>query len=177
MQDARGLEHVHFTGVLNEMPGIYPCLSLLVMTSESEGSSLALMEAMASGLPVVAPDVGGVAEVIVNGHCGALVPPVIRTLWWLPRKSCSTTRRVLVAWAARHAIEYAIGSPNHGRSVQWRSSWSALRSNIKRVCCLRKAYPESSPCGGQLAGGSQPARNRIHAGIERSRRTWTQQNC
>ena len=68
-------EHVHFTGVLDEMQRVYSSLQLLAMTSESEGRPLALMEAMAAGLPVVAPDVGGVAEIIVNGQSGILVPP------------------------------------------------------------------------------------------------------
>jgi glycosyltransferase involved in cell wall biosynthesis len=68
-------EHVHFTGALDDMPRVYSNLQLLVMTSESEGRPLALMEAMAAGLPVVAPDVGGIAEIIVHGHSGILVPP------------------------------------------------------------------------------------------------------
>ena len=68
-------EHVHFTGALDEMPRVYASLQLLVMTSESEGRPLALLEAMAAGLPVVASDVGGIAEIIVNGYSGVLVPP------------------------------------------------------------------------------------------------------
>lgn len=68
-------EHIHFTGALDEMPRVYASLQLLVMTSESEGRPLALLEAMAASLPVIAPDVGGIAEIIVNGHSGVLVPP------------------------------------------------------------------------------------------------------
>lgn len=65
-------QHVHFTGVLDDMPRVYASLHMLAMTSESEGRPLALMEAMACGLPVIAPDVGGVAEIVVHGHGGLL---------------------------------------------------------------------------------------------------------
>lgn len=67
--------HVHFMGELHDMPRVYTSLDALVMTSESEGRPLALMEAMSAGLPVIAPDVGGIAEIIVNGKSGVLVAP------------------------------------------------------------------------------------------------------
>ena len=51
----------------------YPRLACLAMASETEGMPLALLEAMAHGVPCVAPDVGGVREAL--GGAGVIVAP------------------------------------------------------------------------------------------------------
>jgi glycosyltransferase involved in cell wall biosynthesis len=50
-------------------------MDLYVMASHEEGSSNALLEAMAAGLPIVATDVGGNREALEDGRAGMLVPP------------------------------------------------------------------------------------------------------
>jgi glycosyltransferase involved in cell wall biosynthesis len=49
-------------------------VDLVVLPSQSEGLPVSLIEALAHGIPAVATDVGGVAELLGEG-CGALVPP------------------------------------------------------------------------------------------------------
>lgn len=49
-------------------------LSCFVLPSRAEGVSNTILEAMASGLPVIATHVGGNAELVAHGHTGALVP-------------------------------------------------------------------------------------------------------
>jgi hypothetical protein len=66
---------ITFAGECRDMPARYRALDLLLLTSWHEGTPLALLEAMASGVPVVATDVGGVAEIIVAGSTGCLAPP------------------------------------------------------------------------------------------------------
>jgi len=68
-------DRVHLLGVCHDMPEVYHQLDVWVSTSHSEALPLALMEAMASGLPVVATRVGGVPDAVEHGLSGWLVPP------------------------------------------------------------------------------------------------------
>ncbi|MEO6666924.1 MAG: glycosyltransferase, partial [Nitrospiria bacterium] len=69
------VERVVFTGSRRDVPYLLRAMDLFVFPSLWEGQGLALVEAMASGLPVVASRVGGVSEVVSDGCTGQLVPP------------------------------------------------------------------------------------------------------
>ncbi len=64
---------VVFTGWRKDMPEIYSSLDVNVLTSLNEGTPVTLIEAMASGCPVVATDVGGVSDLVTHGENGYLV--------------------------------------------------------------------------------------------------------
>ncbi|HEY8880306.1 MAG TPA: glycosyltransferase [Roseateles sp.] len=66
---------LHFLGLREDMPGVYGELDVVVSSSYSEAMPLALMEAMASGLPLVATRVGGVPDLVEQGRNGWLVAP------------------------------------------------------------------------------------------------------
>lgn len=68
-------DRVHFLGQRNDVPLLLMAMDLYVMASHEEGSSNALLEAMAAGLPIVATDVGGNREALDDGLAGMLVPP------------------------------------------------------------------------------------------------------
>jgi len=71
-------DRVFFTGWISERSGILDHLeqaTVFVLPSLSEGLPRVLIEAMACGLPVVATNVGGVPEAVVDGVNGLLVPP------------------------------------------------------------------------------------------------------
>jgi glycosyltransferase involved in cell wall biosynthesis len=65
--------NVHMAGVWANPNEIYPSLDLMLHTSRADAMPLALLEAMASGVPVVAIGVGGVPELIEHDETGILV--------------------------------------------------------------------------------------------------------
>ncbi|WFG44945.1 glycosyltransferase family 4 protein [Pseudonocardia alni] len=58
----------------DELPAHYQWADVFCLPSHAEGVPVVLMEAMASELPVVASDVGGIPELVLDGHSGVLVP-------------------------------------------------------------------------------------------------------
>jgi glycosyltransferase involved in cell wall biosynthesis len=73
---ARGLaDRVRFLGWRRDLATIYGATDVFTITSRNEGTPVALIEAMASGVPGVSTDVGGVRDVIVDGSVGIVVPP------------------------------------------------------------------------------------------------------
>lgn len=67
-------ERVIFTGWQEQMEQIYSDLDVLVSSSLNEGTPVPIMEALSAGCPVVATDVGGLADLLNNGELGTLVP-------------------------------------------------------------------------------------------------------
>lgn len=68
-------EVVHFLGLRQDIPDILLQVNGFVLSSDYEGLSLAILEAMAARLPVVATSVGGNPQIIQDGINGYLVPP------------------------------------------------------------------------------------------------------
>jgi glycosyltransferase involved in cell wall biosynthesis len=66
--------HVRWLGDRADVGAVLEALDLFVLPSRTEGMSNALLEAMATGRPVVATAVGGTPEVIADGESGLLVP-------------------------------------------------------------------------------------------------------
>ncbi len=67
-------ERVHLLGFRHDVPRILAGSDVFVLPTPSEGLSIAVMEAMAAGLPVVATRVGGNPELVEPGKTGYLVP-------------------------------------------------------------------------------------------------------
>ncbi|WP_246043773.1 glycosyltransferase family 4 protein [Geomonas edaphica] len=60
------------TGHLDHMEGFYQALDLYLNTSRHEGVPMTILEAMACGVPIVAPAVGGIGEIVTDGVEGLL---------------------------------------------------------------------------------------------------------
>jgi sugar transferase (PEP-CTERM/EpsH1 system associated) len=67
-------DRVRFLGARHDVPQVLRALDLFVLSSVGEGISNTILEAMATGLPVVATRVGGNPELVVDGTTGRLVP-------------------------------------------------------------------------------------------------------
>jgi len=66
-------QRVRFVGRQRDVPGLLSAADLFALSSLSEGIPMALLEAMACGLPVVALRVGGTPELVEDGRSGLLV--------------------------------------------------------------------------------------------------------
>lgn len=75
IEQLRLVGRVHLAGLRDDIAECLGELDLLALSSHSEAMPLALMEAMASGLPVVATRVGGVPDMVAHGVCGWVVAP------------------------------------------------------------------------------------------------------
>lgn len=67
-------DHVIMPGYRQDATDLLQCMDLFVLCSLSEGTSMALLEAMASEIPAVVTDVGGNPELISHGKNGWLIP-------------------------------------------------------------------------------------------------------
>lgn len=68
-------EHVNFIGVRQDIPDVMNAADGFVMSSYLEGLPMVLLQASSVGMPIVATDVGGNAEVVIDGVNGYTVPP------------------------------------------------------------------------------------------------------
>lgn len=142
--ERRGLFDVaHWIGPLpaDHMPSLLRAADGFVLPSHNEGLSLTMLEAMATGLPTVATDVGGHAEVILSSDEGWLIPPhrpdaLARAVRELTSSAHERERRG--AGARRAALR--IGSPaqNASRLAQ---RISHLVSSPRRASATSPSVP------------------------------------
>jgi N-acetyl-alpha-D-glucosaminyl L-malate synthase BshA len=76
MVEQKGLrQRVKFLGMVYDVPAILRNADFLIISSKYESFCLAALEAMACGVPVIAPLVGGLPEVVMHNKTGFLFPP------------------------------------------------------------------------------------------------------
>ena len=67
-------KNIVFAGYRTDATDLLQCMDLFVLCSFSEGTSMALLEAMAAGIPAIVTDVGGNPELITNNANGWVIP-------------------------------------------------------------------------------------------------------
>lgn len=97
---------VHLLGTQADVAEVLAAGDLFALASDWEGTPLAVMEAMAAGLPVVASAVGGVPELVVDGETGLLIPA----------RDAAALAEALERMAAQPAVRSAMGSAARQRS-------------------------------------------------------------
>lgn len=133
------------TGASDDVPAWLQSLDLLCLPSLVEGISNAVLEAMATGLPVVATDVGGNAELIDSGVTGHLVPSGDTGRLAECLETCFTNRTALAE----------MGAAGRFRAVT-RFSMDKMIDAYYRVYIeqLRRVGMLSEHCKGRAADGS-----------------------
>ncbi|MCX5747752.1 MAG: glycosyltransferase [Proteobacteria bacterium] len=69
------VDRVHWLGIRHDIPALLSAFDLFALSSTTEGLPIAVIEAMAAGLPILCTAVGGLPGVIRHGETGLLVPP------------------------------------------------------------------------------------------------------
>ncbi|MCM0676783.1 glycosyltransferase family 1 protein [Micromonospora phytophila] len=117
---ARALPRVTFLGVLHgaELARLYASLDVFVHTGPHETFGQTVQEALASGVPVVAPDAGGPVDLVESGVTGELVPPANgdALAHAVAALAADDARRAAYATAARAAVR--------------RRSWTAVGDEL-----------------------------------------------
>jgi len=113
-----------------DTPAWYRTADVFVLPSEFDNSPNAVLEAMASGLPIVATDVGGLRHFVTPGRHGELVP----------NGDAAAMAAAVVRMATARLQARAIGGVNRADAVarfSWRASATELRAVYERVCASR----------------------------------------
>ena len=114
-RDALGLgDRVTLLGHRTDVPEQLADCDAFALITDWEGLPYSILEAMAAGLPVLATRVGGIADLVVPGSTGELVPA----------RDAAAAARVLAAWAADPPALLTLGRAAHARA---RSSFSRER--------------------------------------------------
>jgi len=71
---SRIMDNVIFTGLRDDVPELLQMTDISVLTSRREGFPIIILESMASGVPFISTDAGGVGEIIKDGESGFVVP-------------------------------------------------------------------------------------------------------
>ena len=75
VRDCGLTERVRFLGVRHDIPEVMNAADGFVLSSYLEGLPMVLLQASSIGVPIVATDVGGNSEIVIEGMTGFLVPP------------------------------------------------------------------------------------------------------
>jgi glycosyltransferase involved in cell wall biosynthesis len=97
----------HLVGTFDDTAPLYREFDIFVLCSRAEGTSMSILESMASGVSVIATEVGGNPALLDNGSCGVLIPSENQSalVEALVRLTTNETERAAFARAGRRRAE------------------------------------------------------------------------
>ena len=127
----------------DDLPRVYASADMFMFASATDTFGQVILEAQASGLPVLAVDAGGPADLIEDGRSGCLVAPEANTL-----------AEALRGLARREAIRdrLATGGLLSVRERSWERSLAQLAGGYARAVAAAPAIGASLPAGGSAVG-------------------------
>ena len=120
-----------------DTPAFYRAGNLFALSSDFDNSPNVVLEAMASGLPVVTTDVGGVREFVADGVGGSVVPP----------RDAAALAGALETYLVAPDLARAAGAHNRLRAAaefSWRTSALRLLDVYHRVLSARQGTTRAS---------------------------------
>jgi glycosyltransferase involved in cell wall biosynthesis len=124
-------DRVHFIGAISnhELPRIYASADIFILPSaETENAGLVLLEAMASGLPVVATRIGGTAEIVRDYTDGILVSP-------RDSQELASAINILINDKALAKQMGQAGAQRVKESMSWDYIASLVDANYQEILC------------------------------------------
>jgi glycosyltransferase involved in cell wall biosynthesis len=141
---------VHLAGFLHgeDLAAAYASADIFVMPSRTETLGLVILEAMASGLPVVAARDGGIPEIVQEGVSGFLFGGEDEAIAHISRLLPSPELRQSIGLAARaHAVQ-------HG----WKTATQQLVAHYQAACKNQHIDPNPAPDPAQRTLGARIGR-------------------
>lgn len=114
MAERNGL--INFLGFVEDVPSLMRDADVVAVPSHHEGLPRTILEAFATGVPVVASDIPGCRGAVDNGETGLLVPPSD-------------------SWALADALDSLLGSPHQRKRLGANGRYLAVNKFSKNVIC------------------------------------------
>jgi glycosyltransferase involved in cell wall biosynthesis len=134
---------IRLLGERHDVPRILKAADMFVLASDREAAPMAILEAMAAGLPVISTPVGGVAEMVVEGETGMLVAP----------RNPEAMAVKLGEMATDGDLRRALGRAG---AMRHREHWDAERMIDGYARILLLPRPESAPLAAHTNQGAVP---------------------
>jgi glycosyltransferase involved in cell wall biosynthesis len=145
-------QRVRFLGHREDIPSLLGGSDIFVLPSRSESFPNGLIEAMASGLPVVATSVGGNTELVQHGENGLLVPPddahaiasSIHDLIESPERAAALGRAARASVVSRFSFERMVAAFETLYLTEFESAGSRIQVRARREEAERDESPPRS---------------------------------